>query len=298
MERDLREELAALKRKIVRLEDEAVRSRRYLSDLLCNLDGENMPAVKEYIDKADGENARATAAVRQTAAETGAAVALLAERQTASEAAAASVEARVDDNGARIALLVEKNAAGYAVRGAEIVAAVNAAGSSVRIAAEKIDLDGVTTFARTASLAGGTTVIDGACIRTGTLSAGALRTGGSGTTGTALASNLVFNADVLTAAEFHNRGIYFADPALYSVFIDTESRVRDGVVQPGQILRLHSQGAIRLESTDGVYLGAAEAENRVATLGDLESLGLSGRREINAGGSVLTFENGILTAVR
>ncbi len=297
MEKSLREELLNLKREVRRLEDEAVRSRRYLTDLLSNLDGENMPAVKEYIDKADGENARATAAVRQTAAETGAAVTLLAERQTASETAAATLSAQVNDNGARIALLVEGSAGGYAVRGAEIVAAVNSSGSGVRIAAEKIDFDGFATFARADSLAGGTTEIDGACIRTGTLSAGSLKTGGSGTSGTALSSNLIFNADVLTAADFRNRGIYFADPALYNIFIDTESRVRSGVVQPGQILRLHSQGAIRLESTDGVYLGMIDPDNRVATVGDLSCLGLSGRRTVSAGGSVLTFENGILTAI-
>lgn len=80
----------------------------------------------------------------------------------------AEIQQETTDNSARIGLIVEKDDDGNnVVRGSIIIEAINDE-SSAKIQADRIVLDGYVTVK---GLSGGTTTIDGACIKTGTIEA-------------------------------------------------------------------------------------------------------------------------------
>lgn len=71
-------------------------------------------------------------------------------RLQSAEGNLAALTQTVSDQGAAVSLVADAKG----VRAAEIVAAINAAGSSVRLAADKIQLDGITTVADRLNIGG------------------------------------------------------------------------------------------------------------------------------------------------
>lgn len=84
----------------------------------------------------------------------------------------AAIEQKTNDNTSSIALVVSEKDGEEVVNTASIVTAINDDGSSISLNADKINFEGFTTFVRPSDIGeGGTTSIDGANIKTGTISA-------------------------------------------------------------------------------------------------------------------------------
>ena len=142
---ELSRQLANLKKENLAMKDELIKLRRTYDDQIDNLTLDNMPTVKK-IQTEQGKN---IAAVEVKADELGAEVVIAAEMATAA-----------NDN---------------VSNGAYIIARVNEDASNVKIKADKVDLEGVVTVS---DLKGnGTTTINGANIRTGTISGGGNNSG-------------------------------------------------------------------------------------------------------------------------
>lgn len=85
-------------------------------------------------------------------------------------------EIRINSN--KIALVVEESDGQNVIKAASIVTAINESGSSVAISADKIQMTGTTTFLTADDVGpGGSTVIDGGLIETGTITADKLAVG-------------------------------------------------------------------------------------------------------------------------
>lgn len=85
-------------------------------------------------------------------------------------------EIRINSN--KIAMVVEESDGNNVIKAASIVTAINESGSSVAISADKIQMTGTTTFLTADDVGpGGSTVIDGGLIETGTITADKLAVG-------------------------------------------------------------------------------------------------------------------------
>lgn len=85
-------------------------------------------------------------------------------------------EIRINSN--KIAMVVEESDGQNVIKAASIVTAINESGSSVAISADKIQMTGTTTFLTADDVGpGGSTVIDGGLIETGTITADKLAVG-------------------------------------------------------------------------------------------------------------------------
>lgn len=182
--------------------------------------------------------------------------------------ASAEIVQTVNDQGAQIALAVSRadEASEKATNGASIVAAINENNeSSVKIKADKLNFQGVAEFVRPEQLDGSSdveqTVIDGGNIRTNSINADRITTGGRGAVGTVLGNNLMFNANAVKYDNVSGRYIFFVDPALYNVFIG----VNGGT--DAQTLLLHAQGGAVMESFGGerMWLGEKTDGNQFVT---------------------------------
>lgn len=106
--------------------------------------------------------------IRQTAGE----ILLEVSRTYATQSTVSSLSSRVTVNADKISLVVSETQGGYVVNTAEIVASINDSGSSIRIKADKIQMTGTTTFLTPGDVgSGGSTVISGDRITTGTIDA-------------------------------------------------------------------------------------------------------------------------------
>ena len=124
----------------------------------------------------------------------------------------------------KIALVVEETAGGNVVNTASIVAAINDSESSVAISADKIEMTGTTTFLTADDVgSGGSTVIDGGRIATGTITADKIAVG-----------SLV--ADAIASGK-----VYIGEGNNY-IFSSVDQWGRE------LALRLHGEGGISLES--------------------------------------------------
>lgn len=133
----------------------------------------------EILSLVSHENATdaSIAALESRADENEAELFALAEWRSSAEdgiAALSSVEAVANEANAKASLFATMSEGAAEADGAAIVAAVNGDGSDVKLSADKIDLDGVTTFARTDDLAAGRTTVNGGCIAARSLSVEAI----------------------------------------------------------------------------------------------------------------------------
>jgi len=241
--------------------------------------GVQIADLQTWQNEADGKYA--SSSLTETVSDQGVQIADLQTWQNEADGKYASIdiEKTVSDQGASISVAVSRSeaaesAAGDAMEaatnGASIVAAVNGNNeSSVKIKADKIELTGVTAFVRPEQLDGSSdveqTVIDGGNIRTNTISADSIKTGGSGAVGTVMGNNIMFNANAVKYGDVNSRYIFFVDPALYNVFIGVDGG------EAAQVLRLHSQSNIVLETYNGsLYHNSAEDKNQLVTKGEVQ----------------------------
>lgn len=128
----------------------------------------------------------------------------------------ATIKQTADNAGADIALVVQEKDGQKVINGASIVAAVNGAESGVTINADHVNLNGYVTVA---GLSGGTTTIDGGCIKTGTLDASKVTVvnldASKITTGTLDANKVTINGD-LSAFGATIGGFTIGDSSIYS----------------------------------------------------------------------------------
>ncbi|MBQ5809033.1 MAG: hypothetical protein IIW21_04680 [Clostridia bacterium] len=177
---DTDKRLLSIQRSIEELYDNQVRQRRMLSDLLYNLDWDNMPAVKEMIERYKSENGEAIASIRMSADENYAAIESLAAVQTEQGISLAAITQTATELGAEVVIAAEaaSEANGKVSNGAYIIARVNEDGSGVKISADKVAIEGFVTFE--SLQAPGETTINGANIETGTLAADKIAVGPNG----------------------------------------------------------------------------------------------------------------------
>ncbi|MBQ5649230.1 MAG: hypothetical protein IIV03_03725, partial [Clostridia bacterium] len=177
---DTDKRLFSIQRSIEELYDNQVRQRRMLSDLLYNLDWDNMPAVKEMIERYKSENGEAIASIRMSADENYAAIESLAAVQTEQGISLAAITQTATELGAEVVIAAEaaSEANGKVSNGAYIIARVNEDGSGVKISADKVAIEGFVTFE--SLQAPGETTINGANIETGTLAADKIAVGPNG----------------------------------------------------------------------------------------------------------------------
>ncbi len=299
--------ISSLRRRVDELYDAQVRQRRMLDDVLYNLDEENMPAVKEIIERYRTESKEAVASLSIAADENGAAISALVQHQRESDVAIAAIEATADENGAAVKQLASlqteqgESIAGIEAKvdersaeillaaeraeetasnaqstandakenssnGAYIIARINDDGSVVKIRADKLELSGYATFASLENE--GETAINGANLKTGTVDAEVLKTGGRSQTGTALGNNLMFNAGAEKYYDAEARYLFFVDPALYNVFIGVEGGA------DAKILRIHAEGNGLFDSYGGerLYLGSIAPGNELVTRSEVEDM--------------------------
>ncbi|MBE6640276.1 MAG: hypothetical protein E7619_01690 [Ruminococcaceae bacterium] len=239
---DIEKRLDALKRAVDSLYDDRIRQRRMLADLLYNLDGENMPAVKSLIERHMEENSSAIAALTLRADENGAAIESIAAVQTEQAESIASVSQQADEASAQVAIAVEHaNSANENVsNGAYIIARVNADGSGIRISADKLELDGYATFS---DLEGeGQTVINGANIKTGTLYVDAIEVSPNNASGINLNKQTLFP-----------NGIFFGDDvASWHLLESYIKAVTEGGVK---VLKINASQSLDLSAGSGAVAG-------------------------------------------
>lgn len=179
-----KKQIAELERRLDELYDAQIRQRRMLADILYNLDEENMPAIKEIIERYKTESGENVASLKAQADSNSAAITALSRVQYEHSESIARIDAEALSDRASISLAVEhsdaaldsaNDAKAAATNGASIILAVNSDGSGAQISADKIFLNGVTCFLRPEQLDGTEgvqqTVIDGGNIKTGKISA-------------------------------------------------------------------------------------------------------------------------------
>lgn len=195
---DLEKKLIRLEAQLKAINDENIKQRRTLEDTLYNLDGDNIPslttiiksisdngaalasfkaevsdtyATAEQLSQYQSDAATATAAVKTYADSTFATTTSLAQYQSGTNTTLAQIQQTASADEAKISLVVSTSSGQNTVNSAGIVAAINAAGSTVRINADKIINTGTTMFLTAGDVgAGGQTVIDGGRITTGEVS--------------------------------------------------------------------------------------------------------------------------------
>ena len=109
---DTDKRLLSIQRSIEELYDNQVRQRRMLSDLLYNLDWDNMPAVKEMIERYKSENREAIASIRMSADENYAAIESLAAVQTEQGISLAAITQTATELGIERLFVQERKAKG------------------------------------------------------------------------------------------------------------------------------------------------------------------------------------------
>lgn len=222
-------QLAEMKKRLDELYDAQIRQRRMLADILYNLDEENMPVIKEIIERYKSESADSIASVKASADENGARISALAGVQREHTDSIAKIEQEASEDRASITLAVERSNAALdtaseakndAKNGASIILAVNSDSSGARISADKIVFEGVAAFVRPEQLDGTDgveqTTIDAGNIKTGKLSAEHIDAEGlsvgsaSGGSWTMKKDRLTFNGPLSEDAWIGFDGIFFS----------------------------------------------------------------------------------------
>ncbi len=313
--------ILVLQRSIEELYDHQVRQRRMLADILYNLDEENMPAVKELIERYKAEDGEAIAALRVAAGENYAAIESLAAVQTEQGERVASVKQQAEKNsasieslaavqteqgdsiasisqqadalGAEVTVAVERagsaeNAASAAesaandasekvANGAYIIARVNEDGSLVKIKADKLELSGYATF--NSLKTAGATEIDGANLKTGTVTADRI----------ALNANGQINLDKLGTLSFF-------DPSGAT----GEIRMSENEYGRGEIA-VNADGTVLFGagSASLMLLDTGSGSTEMSVYSDYFRMngerGISGTYSL--GGGSITVENGIVVGI-
>lgn len=234
----LKEKFDQLEKEYLGVRDELVKLRRTYEDQIYNLDTSNMPSVKKLFVETEKGLAQLTIRVDDNSA----AVESIAAVQTEQAESIASVSQQADEASAQVAIAVEHaNSANENVsNGAYIIARVNADGSSIRISADKLELDGYATFS---DLEGeGQTVINGANIKTGTLYVDAIEVSPNN------ASGINFNKQTL----FPN-GIFFGDDvASWHLLESYIKAVTEGGVK---VLKINASQSLDLSAGSGAVAG-------------------------------------------
>jgi hypothetical protein len=306
--------IIALKRSIDELYDNQVRQRRMLSDLLYNLDEENMPAVKALIERYKAEDGEAIAALKVSANENYAAIEGVAAVQTEQGESIAALKSSAEENyaaiegiaavqteqsetiaslsqqatelSAEVVIAVERSQSAENTasevydsvsNGAYIIARVNEDGSLVKIKADKLELTGYVTVAGLKTA--GATEIDGANLKTGTV----------------VADRIALNAN--GQIDFDNLGAlcFLAPSGAGGEIRLNESELGGGeiTVRADRSVNFEGGGA-SLSLSDGGS-GYSEARMYAGALVMNGEHGLSGTYSFGDGS--ITVENGIIVAV-
>ena len=158
-----KKQLSEMKKRLDELYDAQIRQRRMLTDILYNLDEENMPAIKAIIERYRSEGGESVAALKVQADQNSASISALARVQYEHSESIARIDSEASEDRASISLAVERSASALdtaeqakeaATVGASIILSVNADGSDAKISADKILLEGVTSFVRPEQLDG------------------------------------------------------------------------------------------------------------------------------------------------
>ncbi|HPD28000.1 MAG TPA: hypothetical protein PK673_06465, partial [Paludibacteraceae bacterium] len=121
----------------------------------------------------------------------------------------ASISAKSSENESKISLVVEKVDGVDVIKAASIVAAINDAGSTITINADKINFDGFATFMRSADyLSAGKTTIDGGKITANSITATQIDTSG------------LVAESIVVMNEEETKTLFSANSATNTVFID------------------------------------------------------------------------------
>ena len=121
---ELEAEVVRLAALVDKNSEEEIKYRRSYEDMMYNLSYENMPAVKKQAQKTATELSAVSDAV---------------DGMTES---ISKIEQTVDEQGAEIALIVIKGSEGSSINAASIITAINKAGSSIKLSADKIQFEG------------------------------------------------------------------------------------------------------------------------------------------------------------
>lgn len=241
----LKEKFEQLEKEYLGVRDELVKLRRTYEDQIYNLDTSNMPTVKKLFVEAENGLAQLTVRVGENSA----AVESIAAVQTEQAESIASISQQADELGAEVVIAVETSktaveaaddALSNVSNGAYIIARVNADGSSIRISADKLELDGYATFS---DLEGeGQTVINGANIKTGTLYVDAIEVSPNNASGINLDKQTLFP-----------NGIFFGDDvASWHLLESYIKAVTEGGVK---VLKINASQSLDLSAGSGPVAG-------------------------------------------
>lgn len=198
---ELSRQFANLKKENLAMKDELIKLRRTYEDQIDNLTLDNMPSVREIAIKTkDGvaglvitvdETVKSVKILTETVTEQGNSIASfesrasdleagiisIAEVQTAQGRSIAAIEQTANELGAEVVLAAEMATAANdnVSNGAYIIARVNEDASNVKIKADKVEIEGLVTFSDLKKA--GETTINGANIKTGTISGGGNNSG-------------------------------------------------------------------------------------------------------------------------
>ena len=296
-----KKQLSEMKKRLDELYDAQIRQRRMLTDILYNLDEENMPAIKAIIERYRSEGGESVAALKVQADQNSASISALARVQYEHSESIARIDSEASEDRASISLAVEHSesaleAASEAERaakdGASIILAVNGDGSGAKISADKIFLEGVTSFVRPEQLDGSDgveqTTIDGGNIKTGKISAQLIDAEGLSVgddvdgTWTMEKDRLVFNGPLSENAWIGFSGLYYSANGACLLEID-RSTLSSAIRSRNAWIQLSSQGisAGTGENSEKLNIGASGGElsgawyygsSELATKSDIEGL--------------------------
>ena len=296
-----KKQLSEMKKRLDELYDAQIRQRRMLTDILYNLDEENMPAIKAIIERYRSEGGESVAALKVQADQNSASISALARVQYEHSESIARIDSEASEDRASISLAVERSASALdtaeqakeaATDGASIILSVNADGSDAKISADKILLEGVTSFVRPEQLDGSDgveqTTIDGGNIKTGKISAELIDAEGLSVgddvdgAWTMEKDRLVFNGPLSENAWIGFSGLYYSANGACLLEID-RSTLSSAIRSRNAWIQLSSQGisAGTGENSEKLNIGASGGElsgawyygsSELATKSDIEGL--------------------------
>ncbi|MBR2454405.1 MAG: hypothetical protein IKB35_05320, partial [Clostridia bacterium] len=296
-----KKQLSEMKKRLDELYDAQIRQRRMLTDILYNLDEENMPAIKAIIERYRSEGGESVAALKVQADQNSASISALARVQYEHSESIARIDSEASEDRASISLAVERSASALdtaeqakeaATDGASIILSVNADGSDAKISADKILLEGVTSFVRPEQLDGSDgveqTTIDGGNIKTGKISAQLIDAEGLSVgddvdgAWTMEKDRLVFNGPLSENAWIGFSGFYYSANGACLLEID-RSTLSSAIRSRNAWIQLSSQGisAGTGENSEKLNIGASGGElsgawyygsSELATKSDIEDL--------------------------
>jgi len=296
-----KKQLSEMKKRLDELYDAQIRQRRMLTDILYNLDEENMPAIKAIIERYRSEGGESVAALKVQADQNSASISALARVQYEHSESIARIDSEASEDRASISLAVERSASALdtaeqakeaATDGASIILSVNADGSDAKISADKILLEGVTSFVRPEQLDGSDgveqTTIDGGNIKTGKISAQLIDAEGLSVgddvdgAWTMEKDRLVFNGPLSENAWIGFSGLYYSANGAALLEID-RNKLTASLRSPNAFIDVTGQGISvgTGENSEKLNIGASGGElsgawyygsSELATKSDIEDL--------------------------